>query len=75
MLPVKVELIIIPLAPLQSIPPPLLFSAVLPVKTELIIVPLSPLQATPPPKVFAVLLMKLQFFNVPSFPFHSIAPP
>lgn len=71
----KSHLFKLPLDPRHSTPPPLKL-AVLPVKVELVKVPFAAFefQKIPAP-LLAVLLMKLQFFNMPLFPLQSIAPP
>ena len=65
-LPVKLELIIVPLALLQMTAPPSL--AMLSVKIQPVKAPLEPDQPTPPPLFSAELPAKLESFIMPLEP-------
>jgi len=70
----KVEFVILLLAPCNEILPPSYKLALFPVKIEHIILPLAPSQRIAPPHL-AVLLMKKESVKVPLLPLHKRAPP
>ena len=59
----KVESVTVPLVPLQSIPPPLMFALLL-LKVELLNLPLTPFHATAAP-VLAIFSVNVESVNLP----------